>query len=207
MTSRNKRIAAIAAIVLGIIVLIAVALAARSCGSEEPETTGTVTAGTTSSTASSEAETTTSGIRTVTITTSVSAPEPEHGPYMTQAQAVDYVESLGEPASGNHMVAVEPGSTWHVDAVLHAIRATVSGSASYAGDYYYFFANGYPVGQEYFTHGEPAPAPGADTFVVSFAVYNPGDPHCCPSGGTATVRFRWDGNSLRTLDPMTGAVM
>ncbi len=210
MNSRNRNIA-IAALLLGIIAAVSLVFLIHGCSSDEEQATGRTGTTDTSTTAKTvNTAATTAAVKTVTVTTpapepSPAPPAPEHGPYMTQGSAVAYVESLGDP--GYPMNAIDPAGTWRPDAVLHVIRATSSGSAGYAGDYYFFFVNGYLVGQEFFTYGEPAPAPDDNTFVVSFQVFNPGDPHCCPSGGNATVRFHWDGATLQTLDPMTGATM
>ena len=40
--------------------------------------------------------------------------------------------------------------------------------------------------------------------VLSYALYEPGDAACCPSGDQ-DVRFVWDGKSLRRLDPLPPA--
>lgn len=207
MTARNKKIAIISAIVLGVLAIIVLFFIVRGCGEDEGGKTHTAKTATTDTTTSKTVSTAaeTASVRTETVTVTTPPPEPDHGPYMTMAQAVAYVESSGAP--GDTMAAIDPSGTWRPAATLHVIQATVSGSGSYAGDYYYFFVNGYLVGQEYFTYGSPGAHPDDSTFMVDFQVFNPGDPHCCPSGGTSSVRFRWDGSSLQTLDPMTGAVM
>ena len=217
MTSRNKRIAAITALLLGIVAAVSLVAFVPGCGSDD-ESTDTATSKTTTdrtptteTVSTTDTNTTATTVRTVTVPAAPApapAPAPSGataGPYTTQAAAVSYVESQGDP--GSPMMTLDPSSTWRAGAVLHVIHATVSGSASYAGDYYYFFVDGNLVGQEYFTYGAPGVHPDSNTFVVDFQVFNPGDPHCCPSGGTASVRFNWDGSSLHTLDPMTGAVM
>jgi hypothetical protein len=35
---------------------------------------------------------------------------------------------------------------------------------------------------------------------LDYTLYEARDAQCCPSGGTATVRYRWDGTRLRPLD-------
>jgi hypothetical protein len=40
------------------------------------------------------------------------------------------------------------------------------------------------------------------TVALSYPLYGQGDPHCCPSGGARLVRFRWNGHSLKPLDPL-----
>jgi hypothetical protein len=205
-----------AAVILGLVAAFSLVFFIPGCGSDEGTSTDTSTARTaTGKTATIDTVSTTGAstaaptVRTVTVTAppapSPAPSGPAAGPYTTQAAAVSYVESLGE--AGSPMMVLDPSSTWRAGADLHVIHSTISGSASYAGDFYYFFADGNLVGQEYFTYGAPGTHPDTSTFVVDFQVFNPGDPHCCPSGGTASVRFHWNGSILQTLDPMTGAEM
>ena len=42
---------------------------------------------------------------------------------------------------------------------------------------------------------------GGDTVTLAYALYGPNDALCCP-GGTATVRYRWNGSRLVPLDPI-----
>ncbi|MDP9325418.1 MAG: protein kinase [Candidatus Dormibacteraeota bacterium] len=35
---------------------------------------------------------------------------------------------------------------------------------------------------------------------ITYTLFKAADPDCCPTGGTATVRFQWDGNQLLALD-------
>jgi hypothetical protein len=41
-----------------------------------------------------------------------------------------------------------------------------------------------------------------DTAALQYALYRPDDPKCCPTGGTAEVRYQWDGTQLVALDPI-----
>jgi hypothetical protein len=40
------------------------------------------------------------------------------------------------------------------------------------------------------------------TVALTYTLYRPADRACCPSGGTATVRYRWTGEGLEPLDPI-----
>lgn len=192
MTPKNKKILIWVLVVLGVI---AVGLAAYFIGR---------------STSGDDTETKTTPTRTMTETVTVEPepepepepqPEPEpSGPYTSMGAASSYVESQG-------MTVLDPGSTWHDGNVLHVIHATPTGSASYGGDFYYFFVDGYEVGQETFTSASSSGTVDSTTFTVTFNVYLPTDPHCCPSGGTSTVNFNWDGSSLVTIGSMDGANM
>lgn len=37
---------------------------------------------------------------------------------------------------------------------------------------------------------------------LGYQLFNPKDPQCCPTAGTTTVRYRWDGRRLAALDPI-----
>jgi RNA polymerase subunit RPABC4/transcription elongation factor Spt4 len=60
------------------------------------------------------------------------------------------------------------------------------------------------VGEFHFTGAVGERAPDATSFAVTYGVYKPGDPHCCPTGGNATTTFRWNGSAL-VHDPAPGA--
>ena len=124
------------------------------------------------------------------------------GPYATESAAVTYVEAQQEGMS-----ALDPDTTWQPGATLHVIHATPMGGASYGGDFYFFFVNGYTVGNKTFTSASSDGPVDGTTYEVTYNVFMPADPHCCPSGGTNTVQFHWDGSQLVTVGSMQGAEM
>lgn len=63
------------------------------------------------------------------------------------------------------------------------------------------------AGYKFFTSASSEAIVDNTTFAVTYNVYMAGDPHCCPSGGTATVQFHWDGSRLVTAGSMRGAEM
>ena len=127
------------------------------------------------------------------------------GSYETEDSAVSYVQSL-TPFAGATMVAIDPNSTWRPEATLHVIHANPKSETNIAGDYYYFFVEGNLVGEKDFSAGKPDASINDPTaFAITFTAYNPGDPHCCPSGGNSNVKFQWDGSQLNTLGSMQGA--
>lgn len=133
------------------------------------------------------------------------APTPQtqgHGPYDTMEKAVAYVQTLGD-----ELVVNNPGTTWQQGAELHVLFATPAGTASYGGDYYFFFVDGYLVGQYSFTKAQAGLIVDSTSYSVTFSVYQPSDPHCCPTGGASTVVFHWDGSSLLASGSMQGAQM
>jgi hypothetical protein len=108
--------------------------------------------------------------------------------------------------SGNGLSANAPEQTWRPSAVLHVLHATGAGGADYQGDWYFFFVNGRLAGQQFFSHASGQSPLDENTFSVTYNVFQPGDPHCCPSGGQTTVRFHWNGSRLTTLDPVPGPI-
>ena len=42
----------------------------------------------------------------------------------------------------------------------------------------------------------------AATIALSYAIYKPGEPICCPTGGSMIVRYEWTGTKLVALDPI-----
>jgi len=136
--------------------------------------------------------------------TSPSPARTSAGPYTTVQAAENYVQTQSDVA-GSSFQFLGPDLTWRPAATLHVLRATPSTAASYGGDYYFFFVNGNAVFRQYFTGAMSEQGLDATTFSVTYRVYRPGDPHCCPAGGTATVRFRWNGSAVVALDPMPGA--
>jgi len=67
--------------------------------------------------------------------------------------------------------------------------------------------DGYLVGEHDFTSAQAGHALNGTTFAVTFNVYLPANPHCCPTGGASTVQFHWDGSDLVTSGSMQGATM
>jgi hypothetical protein len=129
---------------------------------------------------------------------------PAAGPYTTLAAAEAYVRAQ-PPFAQLPASFADTGVTWRPAATLHVVRATPAGGASYQGDYYYFFVDGRPVGSQRFDRAQGEAAVADDTLAVTYSAYAAGDAHCCPSGGSRTVRFHWDGARLAPLDPLTGA--
>jgi hypothetical protein len=45
----------------------------------------------------------------------------------------------------------------------------------------------------------------SNTVTILYTLYNPDDPMCCPTAGTGTVRFSYDGANVTPLDPIPPA--
>ena len=207
-TKRNLTIGGV--VFLAIVALVVAFLLGRSTGKEEVLVSTVTTPAATATTSTATTPTATTNIQTATTvavdntqgSVTPSEPVPGPGPYSTMDAAVAFVQ--GQPPG---LTVLEPGSTWASGSTMHVIHATPSGSASYGGDIYYFFVNGYFIGEKRFTSSVTHAFVDGTTFAVTFNVYSPGDPHCCPSGGTSTVQFHWDGSYLVTIGSMAGAEM
>jgi hypothetical protein len=46
---------------------------------------------------------------------------------------------------------------------------------------------------------------GERTATLSYRLFSKDDKPCCPTGGSARVRFRWDGSALKPLTPVPAA--
>jgi len=71
----------------------------------------------------------------------------------------------------------------------------------------FFFHRGQFVGND-------APQPSAtirwiwstdNVVALSYDLYRPGDPQCCPTAGGAIVRYQWNGSQVVPLDPIPTA--
>jgi len=129
----------------------------------------------------------------------------DQGSYTNQTAAEDFVKT--QQSGPTPMTPIDPSTTWRDDATLHVIHATPKTGNTSRGDFYYFFVDGNYIDSKEFTAGTLSDSIDDATFSVTYSVYKPGDPHCCPSGGKSTVRFQWDGSKLVTLDSMQGAMM
>ena len=90
---------------------------------------------------------------------------------------------------------------------LHVLIGTASGSADGYSQQAFFFVHGH------FLRTDLADTSAAihltwrtdTTIALSYAVYKPNEPLCCPTGGALIVRYKWDGTKLRALDPVPPA--
>jgi len=121
----------------------------------------------------------------------------------TIQSAESYVQTTSDQAGGPFQF-IGADSTWRPAATLHALHAVPAAAAGNGGDTYFFFVNGNLVGQFHFAGAVSERTPDATSFTVTYHVYKPGDPQCCPTGGNATTTFRWDGSKL-VHDPAPGA--
>jgi LppP/LprE lipoprotein len=101
------------------------------------------------------------------------------------------------PATGSY----DPGAS--VTALIGVKKGSADGTAQRA----FFFADGRFIGTDTaddsagirLAHSRPP------VIALSYELFEPNDAQCCPTGGVATVRYRWDGQRLAPLDPIPPA--
>jgi len=76
------------------------------------------------------------------------------------------------------------------------------GSADATAQRGFFFAGGHLVGTDARSDsaGIRVAFSRPPVIALRYELFSPKDPQCCPSGGSATVRYRWGGERLVPLD-------
>jgi serine/threonine protein kinase len=95
---------------------------------------------------------------------------------------------------------------WDPTAPINVILGTLTNSADGYNNWAFFFA-----GNRYIGHDttDPSLALAIDSrtptvITLNYTLYGPSDPNCCPTGGTQSVRYQWNGQTLTPLDPIPG---
>jgi LppP/LprE lipoprotein len=93
-------------------------------------------------------------------------------------------------------------SGYEKGAALAAIVGVRKGSADATAQRAFFFAGAGLAGTD--TRSDSAGIRIAfsrpPVIALRYELFNPRDPQCCPSAGSATVRYRWNGDRLVPLD-------
>jgi LppP/LprE lipoprotein len=101
-----------------------------------------------------------------------------------------------------HGFVVKDTSDYHPDQTLRVLIGTGTGSSGRYEKQAFFFVDGRYIGTD-------ASSPSAQIGVVSqgdtevtlsYALYRPGDPLCCPGGGQAKVSFQLNNGKLTALE-------
>jgi hypothetical protein len=87
----------------------------------------------------------------------------------------------------------------------HTLRVLVGRGD--AGQRAFFFVRGRYVGTDgaIDSYRVRVVRSGERTVTLSYRLYSKDDEPCCPTGGSARVRFRWDGSALKPLTPVPAA--
>lgn len=138
---------------------------------------------------------------TTTTTTSRSQPassEPTTGGDSASARALALATVQAEGYD-----VVDP-QTYAPQNTLTVLVGINSKSATGAFQHAFFFVDG-----EYIGTDTKDPSAGIDVafqsgnqVALNYALYKAADPNCCPTDGSATVRYRWSGQNLEPLDPI-----
>jgi hypothetical protein len=126
-------------------------------------------------------------------TTTARPPSSSAGGSRTAAE--DLVRSKGfVPAPG----------TWSDPSGLNVVLAGRRGAADSASQLAFFFHDGDYLGTDTATTSARIDLVRSerDTIVLSYQLFAAADPACCPSRGSATVRYHWTGTALAPLDPI-----
>lgn len=141
----------------------------------------------------------------------VAQPEPQPQlPEGEMGRQPSWVDDTLAEARGGYWV--NDGTTWRPGATLNVVTGSPIGGASGRGMYAFFFVDGRGyIGTDALEPSQTVAINWVDdtTVALDYQLYREGDPGCCPTGGTATVRFWWDGDALVPLDeipPLDGPV-
>jgi hypothetical protein len=95
-------------------------------------------------------------------------------------------------------------SGYDAGASIAVVVGVRKGSADGTAQRAFFFAGGRLAGTDAPTDSAGISIAWARPPVIAlrYELFDPRDAQCCPSGGSATVRYRWDGNRVGALDPV-----
>lgn len=95
-------------------------------------------------------------------------------------------------------------STYDSEQTLNAVIGVNTDSVTGRNDLAFFFVNGKYIGTD--TQDESAEikfkGSAGDTVTLAYTLFRQSDPGCCPTGGSQSVRYQWDGEELVPLDPI-----
>ena len=164
---------------------------------QSDETTVTGTTATTPTTPATTTAATPAPSTTSSTPTTRTAPEPAFTEHESHGEGVSAAAALVR----SHGYTPDNTSEYHPKQTLRVLVGTRTGSGDGYGQQAFFF-----LGNRYL--GTDAKEPSASVKVVSqndtevtisYPLYRPSDPLCCPGGGQATVHFQLDNGHLQAL--------
>jgi hypothetical protein len=138
--------------------------------------------------------------KATTTTTVPPTPPTTVAPATTTAKsdAIQVVQSRGYTPLATDDYANAPPDA------LHVIVASPTDSTNTHAQQAFFFVHGKFIRTD--LKGSSATIKvawrSAATIALSYAIYKPGEPICCPTGGAMIVRYQWTGTKLVALDPI-----
>jgi hypothetical protein len=92
---------------------------------------------------------------------------------------------------------------WVAGDTFQVLTCVAPGAAT-PPEFAFFFAGGAYLGTD--TRHPSAQvrvlSRSADTVTLAYDLFRFGDPDCCPTAGSASVRYHWDGRTVTPLDPV-----
>ncbi|MGW0175470.1 LppP/LprE family lipoprotein [Rhodococcus sp. NPDC003322] len=116
--------------------------------------------------------------------------------------------SLGPDDTSWIVDRADPAAIGNCPELLWLI-ATPAGATASTPEHVVFFHDGRFLGtatSEPYSYTSVAGST-ADTVTVQYRWLGPGDANCCPSGGPATVDYRWDGGTVVMQQPLPQAML
>jgi LppP/LprE lipoprotein len=143
---------------------------------------------------------TTEAPSTTRSTTTRTAPEPAFTEHERSNPALDKAAAVVREKGFTPTNAAD----FHPEQALEVLVGARAGSGDGGGQQAFFFVNGRYIGTD---TSQPSAALRVlsqnDTEVtLSYPLYRPSDPLCCPGGGHASVRFQLNNGKLTPLDPI-----
>jgi hypothetical protein len=137
-----------------------------------------------------------SGTTPTTTLPSTTTTQPSEGGFYYSA-AVQTIAAKGYTVSGQTDENGYPGP-------LAVLIGVCSGSVDGYCQHAFFFVNNAYIGTDTSSNDSDVSVAWQSgiTVALTYPLYEPSDPMCCPSGGSHTVRFQWNGSRLVTLDAL-----
>ncbi|HEX4017354.1 MAG TPA: protein kinase [Frankiaceae bacterium] len=154
-------------------------------------------------TPSNSTSTTPSASASASARASTSAPPSTSAP--TSAPALASLTSAEATVMADDYTPYEDAAEfWDPTAPINVILGTFTNSGDGYNNWAFFFAGGQYIGHDTTSPSMAVSIQGRTRSVItlSYTIYGPSDPTCCPTGGMQTVRYQWDGKKLTPLDPI-----